>query len=75
MSLLTPTLSAQRIFPTSNRPITMGRVGEFRRMVDRHHRMMQEASGVGHQTQYIANMHNQVRMVKARIHQRIDLIG
>jgi hypothetical protein len=64
------------VFPNASRPITLSRVGEFRRLVDRHRRSMQEASpGNTHQTRYISQMESNFRTVKARIHQKIDLIA
>ena len=53
----------------------MGRVGEFRRMVDRYNRVSQGGTEISGTTPFISKMNQNVRMVKARIQSKIDLIA
>jgi hypothetical protein len=62
-------------FPRPTGPVTLGRVGEFRRMTDSYNRVNQGGSAIVANTSYTQKMANNVRMVKARIHSKIDLIG
>ncbi len=62
-------------FPARTGPVTMGRVGEFRRMVDRYNRVRQGGGEYSGTTPFTRQMQQNVRMVKARIQSKIDLIG
>ena len=75
MSLMIPKVGVQQVFPSVSRPITMSRVGEFRTLVDRHHRSMIQASGNANKSQMISNMESNFRMVKVRVSQKLDLIA